>query len=437
MYKVSILIPIYNVEKYLRQCLESVVNQTLKDIEIICINDGSTDNSLSIIKEFADRDSRVKIIDKKNTGYGHSMNCGLKIAEGEYIGIIESDDFADLNMFEVLYNKAKSVDAEIVRSNHWEIADNYSKFMEILKEEPYEKVFSPKIENYDLFSRQIAIWSAIYKHDLLLKNDILFTETPGASYQDVSFYFKALSCSDRVLLIKDAFVNYRVDNPNASMRSKAKVYAIFNEFDAIEKFLSQRPELKKPFRYIFESMIKFKRCEFHFSRIDNNFKFEFFQRMHEEFKKDNAAGYLDKVYWNEDSWQNVQELLNDKEKFFYRKFDEMQIINAYRSDFFLRIKDFRNIYLYGAGQAAISILFKLLQWKLNIKGIAVSNMSNNPESIFNVPVAPLDESNIDKIQDVILISITESNQYKILYDLQSKGYKNIILMTNNLRKALI
>ena len=97
MPKVSILIPIFNVEKYLRQCLDSAVNQTLKDIEIICINDGSTDSSLEILKEYAKVYNSIKIINKQNTGYGHSMNCGLKLAKGEYIGIIESDDFADKN----------------------------------------------------------------------------------------------------------------------------------------------------------------------------------------------------------------------------------------------------------------------------------------------------------------------------------------------------
>lgn len=98
--KVSIVIPIYNVERYLRQCLDSVVNQTLKDIEIICVDDGSTDSSPDIIKEYVDKDPRVKVITKPNSGYGNSMNRGFDMAEGEYIGIVESDDYADPDMFE-------------------------------------------------------------------------------------------------------------------------------------------------------------------------------------------------------------------------------------------------------------------------------------------------------------------------------------------------
>ena len=436
MPKVSILIPIYNVEKYLRQCLESVINQTLKDIEIICINDGSTDNSPEIIKEFAAKDSRIKVIDKQNTGYGHSMNCGLKMAQGEYIGIIESDDFTELNMFEVLYNHAKKSDAEIVRSNHFEQVDKHFKFLEIFHQDTYNQIFTPRLQNYKFFSRQVAVWSGIYKRDFLSKNEIYFTETPGASYQDISFAFKAFSCVDRLLLIKDAFVHYRIDNPNSSVKSKQKVYCIFDEFDEIERFLAKRKDLFNPCRYIFESMIKFQRCEYHFGRIYTRFKFDFFQRMVGEFSKDNDAGYLDKNYWNEKKWQDVQQLLNDKEKLFYNMYEREQRLSFYANGFFEKIKQYDNLYLYGAGKMACNLLFKLFQNKLHIKGIAVSNMQDNPLNIMGVPVTSLSESNINKERDVILISIKEEYQYEVLYKLQSEGYKNTILMTRGLRAAL-
>ena len=100
MPKVSIIIPTYNVENYLRECMDSVTRQTLKDIEIICINDGSTDGSLEILKEYADKDPRIVLVDKENEGYGVGMNIGLDKASGEYIGIVEPDDFVPLNMYD-------------------------------------------------------------------------------------------------------------------------------------------------------------------------------------------------------------------------------------------------------------------------------------------------------------------------------------------------
>ena len=117
MAKISVVVPVYNVEKYLKECINSIINQTLEDIEIICVNDGSTDSSLEILNDYAKKDSRIIVINKSNSGYGHTMNMGLNAASGEYIGIIESDDFADKNMFEDLYKLAKEYDADIVKGD--------------------------------------------------------------------------------------------------------------------------------------------------------------------------------------------------------------------------------------------------------------------------------------------------------------------------------
>ncbi|MBR1396631.1 MAG: glycosyltransferase, partial [Selenomonadaceae bacterium] len=322
MCKVSVLVPIYNVERYLRQCLDSVVNQTLKDIEIICINDGSTDSSPDIIREYAEKDSRIRVIDKENTGYGHSMNCGLKLAQGEYIGIVESDDFAELNMFETLYNTAKEVDAEIVKSNWFKQIGNEAIPVK-RNHNSYGQIFSPRIQNPNIFYGGIAIWSAIYKRIFLQKNNIYFNETPGASYQDVSFFFKTLACSENIVLTKDAFIHYRCDNPSSSVKSKEKVNCIFDEFKEIERFLQNRTDIKNTCEYIVEQF-KYGCYLFNYNRIDDIFKFEFFERMANEFMQDNANGYIDKRYWSENNWNDIQTLLNNKKEFFYKKYEQTQ-----------------------------------------------------------------------------------------------------------------
>ena len=115
--EVSIVIPVCNVEVYLRECLDSAIKQTLKDIEIICVNDGSTDNSLTILKDFARKDNRIKIISKDNAGYGHTMNIGMDMAQGEYIAILESDDFVDLHMYEDLYKLATEKKLNWIKSD--------------------------------------------------------------------------------------------------------------------------------------------------------------------------------------------------------------------------------------------------------------------------------------------------------------------------------
>ncbi|MBO4956650.1 MAG: glycosyltransferase [Rickettsiales bacterium] len=118
---VSIIVPVYNVEQYLERCLNSLINQTLQNIEIICINDGSMDNSLSILKQYAEKDKRIKIIDQENQGVSVARNNGIEASQGEYIGFVDSDDYVDLDFFENLYNKAKKEDADIVEAKYYKI----------------------------------------------------------------------------------------------------------------------------------------------------------------------------------------------------------------------------------------------------------------------------------------------------------------------------
>jgi glycosyltransferase involved in cell wall biosynthesis len=114
--KVSVIVPIYNVEKYLRQCLDSVVNQTLRDIEIICVNDGSPDKCPQIADEYAARDDRIIVIHQPNGGYGVAVNKGIAAATGEYVAIVEPDDFIDSNMYQTLYETAKKNNTDVVKS---------------------------------------------------------------------------------------------------------------------------------------------------------------------------------------------------------------------------------------------------------------------------------------------------------------------------------
>ena len=205
--KVSVLVPIYNVEEFLPECLDSLVNQTLRDIEIICINDGSTDNSLNIIKKYASKDNRIKIIDKKNTGYGDSMNQGLKKAMGEYVGIVESDDFIERDAFEIMYNLAKKKNVEVVKSNFYEYYTDQRRDIgrsNMFLSQEVEKIIDPR-KNRHIFYEQPSIWSAIYNNDFLKKNDICFLPSPGASYQDAGFNFKVWASARRAYFVDEAF----------------------------------------------------------------------------------------------------------------------------------------------------------------------------------------------------------------------------------------
>lgn len=285
MFKVSIIIPIYNVEKYIKECLDSIIGQTLKDIEIICVDDGSTDHSYEILEDFVQKDNRIKIIKKLNSGYGDSMNTGISQAQGEYIGIVESDDWVERNMFETLYKAAKEHNAEVVKSNFFDYYSTDSfrcKLREILPDKDYNQVFSP-LERQGIFYSKPSIWSAIYKKEFLTENKINFLTTPGASYQDVSFNFKVWSYAKKVYLIKDAFVHYRLDNETSSVNSKEKAFYICDEYKEIEAFLDSNAEKKKHLEAI-KNRSKYLTYLWNFERLSGVSKKQFLKQMSKEFK---------------------------------------------------------------------------------------------------------------------------------------------------------
>ena len=288
MPKVSVIIPVYNVEQYLRECMDSVINQTLKDIEIICINDGSTDNSLSILKEYAKDDTRIKIINKQNTGYGHSMNVGLDNAQGEYVGIVEPDDFIDLSMYEELYNTASKYDIDFVKSDFYRFTGSdeclkLSHIKPLPEGDYYNKIINPK-ENIQVVDTYKSNWSGIYKREFMEKYHIRHNETPGASYQDTGFHFQLFTRAERIYFLDKPFYYYRIDNANSSRCCGKKVYYINKEYELMLYYLNQNSELKEIFAPVYWRN-KFRDYTWTYNRIDIKYKKEFLKVFSEEFKK--------------------------------------------------------------------------------------------------------------------------------------------------------
>lgn len=312
--KVSVIMPIYNASKFLRQSLESVVNQTLQDIEIICVNDGSKDDSLSIIKEYATNNSRIRIIDKDNSGYGNSMNQGLKIAKGEYIGILEPDDFMETTMFYDLYTKAKQFDADVVKSNYYEHEGetHNDNFFEVLQGLPYDQLTSAAINERILHMRP-CIWSAIYRRELLLDHNIWFNETPGASYQDTAFAFKVLVSAEKIVFVESAYLHYRIDNDSSSVNSSGKIFNICDEFQSIQSFLNYDKDLRNKYSKILQ-VLKLDSYTWNLGRISEPYKEVFRDQIALDFLKAEYEGFLDKNYFDEGRWNMVQRYIMDYRK---------------------------------------------------------------------------------------------------------------------------
>ena len=304
--KLSILVPCYNVEKYLPQCLDSVINQTLRDIEIIVINDGSKDSTLDVIKSYADKDNRIVIIDKENEGYGKSMNRGLDAATGEYIGIVESDDWVDADMFENLVKIADENDLEVVKSNFYRYTTTGGEKSVLCKSLPSkdtDRVIDTHIST-SIFSSAPAIWSAIYRRDFLTKNKIRFLESPGASFQDTGFNFKVFACARRAYLTSRAWLHYRCDNENSSVKSTGKVFCVCDEFDEIERFFRERGQLNKSMHRLI-SRIKLSTYSWNLDRLGGAARQEFADRFEQELKYMLDNGYIYRKYLEPRLWYRI------------------------------------------------------------------------------------------------------------------------------------
>ena len=201
--------------------------------------------------EYVNKDSRVKVIDKENRGYGHSMNCGFDMAEGEYISIVESDDYAELDMLEKLYSTAKKNELDVCKGSFfWYFSYPEEKNLPFLGfSEMRKDVFCPTTDFKSLkeqaffFSIKPTIWSAIYRKGFIRENGIRFNETPGASFQDTSFNFKVWALAKRVQLLKDAVIHYRQDNEGSSVNSKGKTFCVCDEFAEMERFINDNSSL--------------------------------------------------------------------------------------------------------------------------------------------------------------------------------------------------
>lgn len=289
--KVSILVPVYNVERFLPQCLDALCGQTLRDIEIVCINDGATDGSPAILHEYAARDARVRVIDKQNTGYGHSLNLGVSQARGEYIGIIEPDDFPDKRMFKKLLKVAERTHADVVKCNYFNYFEGSDHLVENFAGLPYRRAFDP-VDYPQVVCSIPSIWTGLYRKTFLEREGISLRETPGAAFQDAGFSLKVWFAAHTCALVKKPLLHYRMDNPGSSSKTTDKVFTVCEELADAEAFLRQRPERARVL-LPWLAVDKWGKYRWNYERISASKHVAFAQRMVDEYRASQDANELD------------------------------------------------------------------------------------------------------------------------------------------------
>lgn len=315
----SVLVPVYNNAPYLRECLDSLISQTLKNIELIIINDGSTDpEALRLLEEYERKDSRIRLINKPNTGYGHSLNTAMDMARGAYIGIVESDDFVHRNMYEILHAMAERGGLDLVRSNcAWFVDHGGRRLYKIQKTLPKtRKYFTLYTDCQDRAFYRMPVFNqtGLYKASFIRQNNIRFNETPGAAYQDNGFFFQALMFARRIAFATPALYFLRRDNAASSVNSRANPRAIFTEYAFIRNIIEKRPELKKKVLGAFH-LRKFKSCLFHLKRVDPELKKDFLAAFASEFAQARDSGDLDLSFFNHEERKLLASLLENQESF--------------------------------------------------------------------------------------------------------------------------
>lgn len=443
MPKISIIVPVYNVEIYLKQCMDSLLRQTMSDLEFICINDGSTDSSLDILKEYATKDQRIRLISKGNEGYGKTMNRGLAEATAAYIGIVESDDFVKADMFEKLYKTMEEKSVDLVKCNFYKYTVEDGEDIEYSREYDeaiYGKIFEP-IDYPDIFSANSSIWAALYSKEFLDKNEIRFNETPGASFQDISFHFKVLNSARRMTVIKDPLIYYRTDNVMSSVHSPSKIYCICDEIHSIEEYIMRQPKARQERLWPFLTKRKYYDYHWNYYRLASVFQFAFYEKMIAEFQKDKELGRFENIAWTSPSdEEEFKRMMGNPQRYFMdtvKQYRDSRISMANTQNgrlaeigLFALLNTVSKIVIYGAGKVGRYVAERLQAADVPKEKLtfAVTDLQDIEHIIDGVPVKQIDEAAGEPNKDrLILVAVKGEKQITMLNYLIYLGCNNIVI----------
>lgn len=312
--RISVIIPVYNVERFLREAMDSVVAQTLDDLEILCVNDGSKDSSRAILAEYAERDPRIRVLDQENAGYGAAVNHGLDEATGRYVAVVEPDDLIPEDMFEQLYRKAEETGVEVVKSDYYMMSgDGDEKSFQYMQIAPCKKIYGKVLTEKDrraMFYLHPTTWTGLYRREFLEAHHIRHNETPGAAFQDNGFWFQVFLHVNRAYVMNKPFYCYRVDNSGSSIHSGTGSFRIFEEYEFVKEQLQEEPELTKEFLGLY-SFFRFDNYLARFDQTAPEHRMEFALRVSTEYRQALEAGEIDESLFTETFKTYLYPMVND------------------------------------------------------------------------------------------------------------------------------
>ena len=317
--KISVVIPVYNVEGFLRGCLDSIVNQTLADFEVICVNDGSTDNSLAILNEYANKDSRFKIISQENQGQGVARNNAIDIAVGKYLFFVDPDDFIEADTLDTIYKKFQEYDVDLVQFDYATCKENgkYSGLNSFKSR--MCKCFKYSIKNDEIYSwheikkknlenMSMCVWDKAYKMELIKSNHIKFAQNKHG--EDHIFSISANLLAGKILYVNKAFYHYRTRIGSAVNKASDDNFCVFDNIELLKKFLVENnlfEEYKKVFN---EYIISF--LSWHYALISAGSKDKYLNKCRKLLNSRDYGVFFKKTKGNLSLMEKIFSIKNQK-----------------------------------------------------------------------------------------------------------------------------
>ncbi|MCH5256120.1 MAG: glycosyltransferase [Lachnospiraceae bacterium] len=324
--RLSIILPSLNVADYIEEAVRSVMNQTLKEIEIICIDAGSDDGTWKILSGLAAEDERIVLCRSDKRSYGYQVNMGLDMAQGEYVAILETDDYVVPEMYGRLYEEAVKRDCEYVKSDcfaYW-TQDNGERFFFkkriFVNDDLYDKILEPK-KHFTVATEDWYLWNGIYKKEFLTKNEIRLSETPGAAFQDIGFIFWTNVYATRALYLKDVYYRYCIDREGASTNSGKGLKYSYGEFSRLCEILETRGETDEDvIRSMYCRMAKsFVCCYMDISKgsidIADSERTQCYRWFREKLQSALERGIIDRAVIQPGVWSKLEVLLTSEENY--------------------------------------------------------------------------------------------------------------------------
>lgn len=435
MAKISVLVPVYNVENYLERCLDSIAKQSFPDIEIICMDDGSTDMSGAILDKYADKDKRFQVIHKENSGYGSTMNQALSLASGKYIGIVESDDYIAADMYEKLYETAEEWQLDFVKSDYYQLWDRedgteqlrYRVLTEISK--MYNRVIEPNAEQEAYFLQKFT-WNALYRTEFLQKYDIRYHETPGASYQDNGFWFQTFYFARRVMFLNQAFYRYKQDNPDSSINSDKKVYAMKSEYDFIRSFLVRQKETdKRLYQICFH--FRLDGCLYTLSMLADRYRQQLAESIQEECSLYEKLGETAFDRFSKEKQEVIRRIRENPTAYVEEQIQRRVKLRQ-------KLKGYQSIVIYGAGSYGKNVYEQIVRLvdKTCSLALAVTDLKGEKQYYYSRVVREITDFLPQKERCLVILSVKHDSQayQEMMKLLQRMQFQNIIFCQELLKQ---